>query len=190
MWSTDFPDWISLQAPSISQNLLDCIFAFPSNHPRFLKIYSVTCLLKKNGTQKIPQNQLKMFFLIIGWSIAQNDLKVYSRRTRRFWRRFIAPQNGTLWYSKFSLSLNVPKHAWIISLSLALYHPKHNSNSTQIQLNFNSKQLQPEKCDQSFFLFELPFKTPSISQNLLDCIFAFPSNHPRFLKIYSIAIFC
>ena len=93
-------------------------------------------------------------------------------------------------YSKFSLSLNVPKHAWIISLSLALYHPKHNSNSTQIQPNFSSKQLQPEKCDQSFFLFELPFKTPSISQNLLDCIFAFPSNHPRFLKIYSIAIFC
>ena len=98
-------------------------------------------------------------------------------------------------YSKFSLSLNVPKHAWIVSLSLAFYHPKHNSNSlnfnsisTQIGLNFNSKQLQPKNAIKVFsvwtclqntldFLksiwlyFCISLKPPSISQNLLDCFF-------------------
>ena len=67
------------------------------------------------------------------------------------------------------VSVSMYPNMLVISLSLALYHPKHNSNSTQIQLNFNSKQLQPEKCDQSFFCLN------------------FPSKHPRFLKIYSIA---
>ena len=78
-------------------------------------------------------------------------------------------------YSKFSLSLNVPKHAWIVSLSLAFYHPKHNSNSlnfnsisTQIGLNFNSKQLQPKNAIKVFFCLNLS------------------SKHPRFLKIYLI----
>ena len=65
------------------------------------------------------------------------------------------------------VSVSMYPNMLVISLSLALYHPKHNSNSTQIQLNFNSKQLNI----QSFFLFELDLKTPSIFQNLLDCIF-------------------
>jgi hypothetical protein len=87
------------------------------------------------------------------------------------------------------VSVSMYPNMLVISLSLALYHPKHNSNSTQIQLNFNSKQLQNNSTFKVFFLFELDLKTPSIFQNLLDCIFAFPSNHPRFLKIYSIAFF-
>ena len=68
------------------------------------------------------------------------------------------------------VSVSMYPNMLVISLSLALYHPKHNSNSTQItqfQLKTTSKQLNI----QSFFLFELDLKTPSIFQNLLDCIF-------------------
>ena len=54
------------------------LIELPSNHPRFIKIYSITFLLKNQHPENawLPQNQLKMVLLTIGRCIAQNDLKL------------------------------------------------------------------------------------------------------------------
>jgi hypothetical protein len=70
-------------------------------------------------------------------------------------------------------SLNVPKYAWIILNHFSLLRIYITSNIAQNQLKINSNQLKTNSTRKMrsiyFFLIELP------------------SNHPRFLKIYSIA---